>query len=224
MRGERQTQFGLHYQTDSPFQVMRDFIRDGKLIMISDWVVRNKWQIGFAANASSEDGKTAPAPTKTGNSIDLFDQNESTGHGKMRAKLLVCFTQHATFNRIFLVSGFHSHLNKIVMTMQEPFAAEPTPLFLNHIIDPTKETAQMQKQQYFTGGTFLIRHNFSSGTRSLFVIYTFNCFFCGTICFLCPIPEQVESRDWHLNNALVVFVLESLLVLNKHFLFGMGRI
>lgn len=49
----RQTQFGLHYQTASPFQVIRDFIRDGKLIMISDWIVRNKWQIGFAVNASS---------------------------------------------------------------------------------------------------------------------------------------------------------------------------
>lgn len=36
---------------------MRDFIRDGKLIMISDWVTHNKWQIGFTANAPSEVSK-----------------------------------------------------------------------------------------------------------------------------------------------------------------------
>lgn len=54
LRGGKHNSVSLHYQTASPFQVMRDFIRDGKLIMISDWVVRNKWQIGFTANASSQ--------------------------------------------------------------------------------------------------------------------------------------------------------------------------
>lgn len=40
--------------------------------------------------------------------------------------------------------------------MHIPFITAPIPLSQNHIIDPTKEIAQMQKQQerYFTAAIF----------------------------------------------------------------------
>lgn len=98
---------------------------------------------------------------------------------------------HCRFNSSFLVSGFDFHLNKNCSDDADTFYNSADPIIPKPHNDPTKGIAQMQKQDWI----FFIRHNFSSRTRSLFVIYTFNCFFCRTIYYQRLIPSgQVEKE------------------------------